>query len=185
MPERARTERAQVALLRGINVGGRNKLPMSELVRLLSGIGCLDVRTYIQSGNVVYLAGPALAARVPVLAAAAIKKDLGLTVPVVTRSGVALEAVARENPFAAEDPATLHVGFLADAPSEEAVAALDPERSPPDRFQVHGGEIYLCLPNGVARSKLTNDYFDRTLGTICTIRNWKTVLALLELVRAA
>ncbi len=180
------TASPQVALLRGINVGGKHKLPMAELARIFDELGCSEVRTYIQSGNVVYLAEAALAARVPALVAAALEAQRGFAVPVVGRSAAELAAVAAGNPFLAEgaDPATLHVAFLAAAPRAAAIAALDPDRSPPDRFHLVGRELYLCLPNGVARSKLTNDYLDRTLGTTSTIRNWKTVLALVELAGA-
>ena len=75
----------------------------------------------------------------------------------------------------------LHVVFLADAPDAEHVEALDPNRSSPDEFAVRGREIYLHCPNGLARSKLTNSYFDSRLSTISTMRNWKTVRKLLEL----
>jgi len=68
-------------------------------------------------------------------------------------------------------------------PDKRLVAALDPKRSPGDSFKVHGREIYLCLPNGVARTKLTNDYFDRALATTSTLRNWRTVMKLVEMTR--
>ena len=102
--------------------------------------------------------------------------------PVVTRSAVELRRAVEGNPFlaAGADVATLHVGFLASEPKAEPVAALDPARSPPDRFEVRGREIFLCLPDGVARSKLTNAYFDSKLATTSTFRNWRTVLTLLE-----
>jgi uncharacterized protein (DUF1697 family) len=79
------------------------------------------------------------------------------------------------------DIATLHVAFLADAPGAKRTALLDPGRSPPDRFVLRHREIYLHFPNGVARTKFTNVYFDSKLGTMSTVRNWRTVLRLLEL----
>jgi len=172
-----------VALLRGINVGGKNKLPMPVLAGLFEAIGCGAVRTYIQSGNVVFRAAPALSERVPDLISAAIARRFGLRVPVVTRTATELRGVRRRNPFLASGaaPETLHVGFLADRPPRAAVAALDRQRSPPDEFVVRGGEIYLRCPNGIGRSKLTNAYFDTQLGTTSTLRNWNTVLALVEL----
>jgi uncharacterized protein (DUF1697 family) len=175
-----------VALLRGINVGGKNLLPMAELARVFVAAGCGDVRTYIQSGNVVYRAQPALAARVPDLVAQRIARDFGLKVPVVTRSAAELARVATSNPFlrAGADTKELHVAFLAETPAKTAVAALDPRRSPPDELRVAGREVYLHLPNGVARTKLTNAYLDSTLGTTSTLRNWNTVLKLFELASA-
>lgn len=108
----------------------------------------------------------------------------------VIRSTIQLAAVVRGNPFLREpagqerpDVKHLHVAFLSRVPAEECVAALDPERSPGDRFEVLGGEVFLWLPNGVARTKLTNDYFDRTLGVASTLRNWNTVQKLVELLR--
>jgi uncharacterized protein (DUF1697 family) len=103
----------------------------------------------------------------------------------VIRTAAEIDGVVRGNPFlkAGADPKTLHVGFLRDRPSKSQVAALDPDRSPPDEFVVRGGEIYLRLPNGVARSKLTSQYFDSRLKTIITARNWRTVLKLQEMAR--
>ena len=174
---------AHVALLRGINVGGKNKLPMKDLVAVFAGAGCADVRSYIQSGNVVFRASPELAARLPALVAGAIAERFGLRVPVVMRTADELREVSEHNPFlaAGADRPALHVMFLADQPSPAHAAALDPERSPGDAFELRGRDIYLHCPNGVARTKLTNDYFDKTLATTSTGRNWNTVLHLLEL----
>ncbi|MCA9706760.1 MAG: DUF1697 domain-containing protein [Myxococcales bacterium] len=166
-----------VALLRGINVGGKNKLPMKTLAPLMSELGADDVATYIQSGNVVFSASAAVARRLPAALTEAIAERLGLQVPVLVRSADQWRAVIEGNPFEAEvtDPKTLHVGLLAKAPTPAQVAALDPDRSPPDAFAVQGATIYLHLPRGVAQTKLTNAYLDRTLGTTSTIRNWRTV----------
>lgn len=172
-----------IAFLRGINVGGRNKLPMKDLRVLFTDLGCAEVRTYIQSGNVVFAAPPDLAAEIPTRVSAAIEDRFGLTVPVVTRTAAELRNAAEANPFLAEDvdPKTLAVVFLADRPAPARVVRLDPDRSPPDRFAVVGREVYLHLPNGVARSKLTNAYLDSTLATISTARNLRTVNKLLEM----
>jgi len=174
-----------VALLRGINVGGKNKLPMDELVGLFAGAGCSDVKTYIQSGNVVFRATPKIATRLAERVSERIERSLGLRVPVVLRSAQELERVARTNPFlaAGADPEVLHVMFLADQPAKAAVTGLDPKRSPPDEFAVVGREIYLRCPQGMARTKLTNAYFDAKLATISTVRNWRTVTKLIELAR--
>jgi uncharacterized protein (DUF1697 family) len=158
-------------------------LPMKELVRMLEDAGCDDVRTYIQSGNAVYCATQARAARIPGALSRAIAARLGLEIPVVTRTAAELAAVARKNPFlkAGKDLERLHVMFLADRPSPSQVGKLDPQRSPGDSFLVQGREIYLHLANGAGRTKLTNQYFDSQLGTTSTMRNWKTVLALLAM----
>ena len=177
------TEGVHVALLRGINVGGKNVLPMKVLVALFEGAGCRAVRTYIQSGNVIFEANAALAALIPSIISARIEAECGFSPPVLVRSASDLAAVVRDNPHrgAGAEPSTLHVAFLAVAPSPALIATLDARRSPPDTFIVRGRELYLCLPNGVARTKLTNAYFDARLRTTCTVRNWRTVQALVAL----
>jgi uncharacterized protein (DUF1697 family) len=94
-----------------------------------------------------------------------------------------MRAVVRNNPFIKEGSAedTLHVMFLADLPRPGAARTLDPDRSPPNRFIVRGKQVYLLFPDGVARNKLTSSYFDSRLGTIGTVRTWRTVTKILEL----
>jgi len=168
-----------VALLRGLNVGGKNVLPMPELATLFEEAGCADVWTYIQSGNVVFRATATLAGRLSLEISARLRKRHGLRVPVILRTATEMKGVARRNPFLERgiDPGQLHVAFLMDAPGATA-AELDPGRSPPDAFAVLGREVYLSLPNGMARTRITSDYLDRTLGTTSTVRSWRTVLRL-------
>ena len=172
-----------VALLRGINVGGKNKLLMRDLSAMFVEVGCEDVRTYIQSGNVVFRADPALARRVPDLIGEAMAARFGYRVPVLTRTGSELAAILGANPFLGRgaEVGQLHVGFLADQPEAAAVDALDPDRSPPDEFAVVGREVYSYCPQGIARTKLTTRYFESKLSVTMTARNWKTVLKLHEL----
>jgi uncharacterized protein (DUF1697 family) len=103
---------------------------------------------------------------------------------VVLRSAEQMCAAASGNPYVkgGRDPAGLFIGFLADIPDREAVAALDPQRSPGDSYEVRAGEIYMHLTTGAADTKLTNAYFDSALKTVCTVRNWRTVLKLIEMV---
>jgi uncharacterized protein (DUF1697 family) len=178
----AQSSGVHVALLRGINLGGR-QVPMKELAAIFVEAKCREVRTYIQSGNVVFQTAAADAGRLAARVEKALLARFGFEVPVVTRSAAELRAVAGANPYlrAGADPGTLHVAFLAERPSPARVAALDPERSPPDRFTVNGSEIYLHCPKGYGNTKLTNSYFDAKLGTTSTVRNWKTVLTLLEM----
>ena len=170
-----------VALLRGINVGGKNLLPMKTLAEMFGRAGAVEVKTYIQSGNVVFRA--ARPEKVVAEVRAAIAAAFGLKVPVVMRSGAEMDAVAGANPFLHRgiDEAWLHVMFLADEPTAQMTAGLDAGRSPGDEFQVVGREIYLHLPNGAAKTKLTNAYFDSKLKTVGTQRNWSTVLTLREM----
>lgn len=157
-----------VALLRGINVGGKNLVPMPKLIALFEKAGCTEVETYIQSGNVVFVSkNPD---KIPGV----------LKMPVVIRTADELAGVVKRNPWP-KSTDILHVAFLADAPNAKTVASLDPKRSPGDEWMVKGKEIYLRLPNGAGRSKLTNAWFDSKLATTSTIRNWRTVLKLIEM----
>ncbi len=172
-----------IALLRGINVGGKNKLPMKTLVNLLEALGCTDVRTYIQSGNAVFSASPATAKKLPRQLAAAIDAKLGLRVPVLVREGAAFCRSMKKHPLAKKDSEDkhLHVMFLADRPTPAQVKKLDPNRSPGDTFRVVGQDLFVLCPNGVARSKLTNAWLDKALDTKSTARNWRTVQKLVAL----
>ena len=185
MPAKLPDSRAAtyVALLRGINVGGNNPLPMKDLTALFAKAGCDAVQTYIQSGNVVFRADRDLAASLPATLAKAIAARTQMRIPVLLRSAGELRRIAERNPFVERgmDPSKLHAVFLAAAPGAAAVAKLDPKRSPPDEFVVRGAEIYLHCPDGFGRSKLSNAYFDAKLDTISTVRNWRTVLKLLDL----
>lgn len=172
-----------LALLRGVNVGGKNRLPMKELAAIFEAAGCTGVQTYIQSGNVVFAAGDELAVALPRVIQAAIAARFGFVSPVVIRTREELAAVVMSNPHLAEGAPEeeLYVMFLAEHPDLTRVTTLDPLRSPPDTFAAIGREVYLRLPNGAARTKLTNDYFDRNLATISTSRNWRTVRSLVAL----
>lgn len=174
-----------VALLRGVNVGGKNMLPMKLLAEMFSAAGCTDVRTYINSGNVVFSAPAKHQKKLPALIEKRIAEQFGFHVPVIVRSATQLAATVRGNPFlqAGQPEKALHVYFLAQQASPDAIARLDTHRSPGDRFHVAGGEVYLHLTNGVANMKLTNAYFDSRLATVCTCRNWATVLKLLEMTK--
>jgi uncharacterized protein (DUF1697 family) len=175
-----------VALMRGINVGGKNMLPMKELVALFAKAGCGEVSSFINSGNVLFTASPALAAGLPKSIAAGIEKRFGFSVPIVLRTADELARVARSNPYldAKTDIDLLYVGFLADEPDSARIGGLDPKRSPPDKYSVVGREIYMHLSTGAAKTKLTNAYFDSKLSTISTMRNWKTTLKLVELTKS-
>ena len=133
-----------VALLRGVNVGGKNKLPMADLRDIFTAAGCAAVQTYIQSGNVVFKAAPDLAERAPEIVARAIRERFGYETAVVVRSSEELRQVAASNPFdTSGDPRFLQVAFLEDAPSAEAVSRLDPRAFAAGRVC---GARAQCLP---------------------------------------
>jgi uncharacterized protein (DUF1697 family) len=173
------------AFFRGINVGGNNKLPMSDLVQMFQAAGATDVRAYVQSGNVIFdppkrgLDG--LAERI----AAAVRAKFGHAPLAIFRTQDELHAILEANPFLRRnaDFARLHVLFLAEEPSAERLATLDPDRSPGDEYTVSGNEIFLYTPAGLGHSKLTNAYFDAKLKTVSTARNWRTVIAVTEMMQ--
>ncbi len=175
-------KKTYAALLRGVNVGGKNRLPMADLAAIFTAAGCARVRTYIQSGNVVFEATENELRNVAANVEAEVAKRFGFRCVFVTRLREEIEAVLKSSPFSAEaDEKWLHVYFLAQVPTKVAVAGLDAERSPGDRFHVAGREVYLLLPNGMARTKLTNAFFDGKLKTMSTARNWATVKKLAEM----
>lgn len=168
-----------VALLRGINVGGANRLPMANLRETMQVLGFENVATYIQSGNVVFdTSAPdtsgemALAVRIR----EAMVERHGVDVPVVLRSADELLRIVTVHPAAESgiDPKLLHVLFLDREPCDTG-EAIDPQRYEPDHWTVTGREVYVTYPNGSARSKLTIDVFERALGVAATARNLNTV----------
>ena len=172
-------------------MGGKNRLRMTDLKSLFRRAGCLGVRTYIQSGNVVFQAAESQIQHVLENVQAELVRRLGREIPIILRTGDDLAEVVANNPFASPsgDTRTLHVGFLPGTPVRQQRSKLEKHRSPPDEFAIRGREIYLHLPNGVSRTKLTNAYFDRVLGIPSTFRNWRTVRKLAgdvqDLTRAA
>lgn len=173
-----------IALLRGINVGGHNKVPMAELREACGEAGFVDVATYIQSGNVA-LRADGSARKVAERLRALLTERFDVDVPVVLRSVGDVERVATSNPYLEEGVAEkeLHVGFFLDRPRAARLADL-PEQ-PPGResFRVVGAEVYLHYPDGLGRSKLTSAWLDRAFGTTVTVRNWRTVNKLVDLGR--
>ncbi len=170
-----------VAMLRSINVGGRNRVAMADLRSLASSLGYHDVQTYVQSGNLVFT-GTGSPAPIAQALEDGIVSELGLTVPVVVRNTSQLRGILRDNPYAEldVDPKTIHVTFLADRPDKAKQSDLE-ERAGQfgdDRFTVVGGNVFLHCPGGHGETKLTNSYLERRLGVTGTTRNWRTVTTL-------
>ena len=170
-----------MALLRGVNLGSRNRIAMADLRALVGEVG-EDVQTYVQSGNVVFRS-KAKAAALAKAIEKSIKDALGLDVTVLLRTRRRLTDVMRRNPFdtAGVDPTKLHVTFLAETPSRDRVRSLSAQRFEPDEFDVVRREVYLLCPKGYGRSKLSNMFFERQLAVAGTTRNWRTVTKLAEL----
>lgn len=170
-----------VACLRGVNVGGANRLAKTDLLAAFSGAGAKNVETYIQSGNVVFHADDGAKVARESERLLATKFAIGAAVAVVEAEKLA--RIITANPFLAqgEDPAKLHLVLFCGPVAVEGFKALDPARSPPDAFAVGENCLYLLLPNGVARTKLTNAWLDSKLGVVSTMRNWTTATKLLAM----
>jgi len=180
---KTKSEETYVGLLRGVNVGGNNKLPMKALVALCEAHGCKSVQTYIQSGNVIFRAGAKIAGGFAEGLKTKIKEEFGFQTTVIVRSADNLKVAAKSNPFFTPKVETrfLHVMFLADEPNLTDVVKLNPVCEGEEAFSLRGKEIFFYLPNGVGRSKMANYGFDKILRTVGSTRNWQTVQKLIEL----
>jgi uncharacterized protein (DUF1697 family) len=165
-----------VAFLRAVNVGGR-RVPMRELPARFESLGHTDVSTYLQSGNVLFTSSGADRPRIGSELEAALADAYGIDVGIVLRDGPSMSETIAANPYheAEADTKTLHVVFLDRAPSADSITSADPDRSPPDRFEVIGREVFVNYPGGSGRSKLTLAWLERALGVSGTARNWNTV----------
>jgi len=168
------------ALLRGINVGGQNKVPMAELRKVMTGLGWGDVRTYLQSGNAVLTTddphpGPVLER--------ALAEHFGVRVPVLVRTAEELRAVAAACPLpvAELDPAKVLVLFIEEEPAEDHFAGLDAQLWAPDTFRHIGRAVYCHFPHGMGRSRLPAALERVRPALTMTGRNWRTVQRLIEL----
>jgi len=171
-----------VVLLRGINLAGRNRVGMGPLRDLLSSGGYDDVRTYVQSGNVVMRSRSGERALVSALHRR-LRDAFGFDIGIFVRTAAQLADVAANNPFlrpGVDHGRQLHVAFLEKVPARQALAALDPHRAPPDELHPRGREVYVWAPNGIGQSKVLQG-LDRILRTPMTVRNWRTVTALLDM----
>lgn len=168
--------RTFVALLRGINVGGRNSLPMRELVEVLEGLGLREVKTYIQSGNVVFQNEGGEPADLAGRMGDAIEKSHGFRPEVMLLKVDELQSAIAANPFpeAELEPKTLHLYFLGSEPENADLKALESIRREKERFKLEGKVFYLHAPLGIGRSKLAAQV-EKSLGVAVTSRNWRTV----------
>ncbi len=174
----------QIALLRGVNVGANNRVPMARLRELMEELGYEGVRTHLQSGNALFTAAGTPPARAAQEIEGQLARHLGLGVRVLVRTGDELARVIAANPLpeAVSEPARLLVNFLSQAPDPERLRALDPADFEPDIFGVGEREIYVWCPEGVRATKLSYAFWEKRLGVVATARNWNTVTRLGALV---
>jgi uncharacterized protein (DUF1697 family) len=170
-----------VALLRGVNVGGRGKLAMSDLREVAAAAGIDDARTYIQSGNLVGTTSSRSTEAVARSLAEGIAGLGGVAPDVAVRTRAELAKVIERSPFLrrGEDPGLLHVAFMV-GKGKAKVELADVDRYAPDEIVAVDRELHLFLPNGLGRSKLAADLLRPKLAR-GTMRNWRTVTKLLEM----
>lgn len=173
-----------IALLRGINVGGKNPLPMKQLASLLEDLGCQDVRTYIQSGNVVFRTKAKSTSRLSGMISSAIEKHHGFKPHVLLLEASDIGRAISGNPFptAESEPKTVHVGFLASAPEKPDLEKLDNLSKKTERFALKGTLFYLHAPDGIGRSKLAASA-EKLIGVSMTARNWRTVCKINDMIQ--
>jgi uncharacterized protein (DUF1697 family) len=171
-----------VALLRGINLGAKNRVAMADLRKLLEARGYQDVRTHLQSGNALFTVGRPAAATMERTIASAIKRELGVETVVLVRSAAEIASVVEQNPFAGRrgvDAKRLHAVFLSKAPARAATALIDLGGFAPSEYAFGKRVVYARLPGGVIGSPMPN--WERMLGVRATMRSWAVVLRLREM----
>lgn len=177
-------EHRWIALLRAVNLGARNRVPMAALRDLLEAAGYGSVRTYIASGNVLFTAPTDDRARLARELARLVEDAFGVVTTTVLRTPGELGAVLSSHPFG-EDTSRTHVSFLTADPDADGLARLAEADHGPDRVHVAGADVFLHYPQGVQGSTLTAAKLERLLGVPGTARNWRTVTALADLLPRA
>jgi uncharacterized protein (DUF1697 family) len=173
-----------IALLRGINVGGKKAVRMADLVALMHSLHAANVRSYLQSGNVVFDHDRAAPAELSRSMERAIKRKFGLDVSVIVRTAEEMQSIVSDNPLLQTqgiDAERLQVTFLKDIPQNPDVSYFEAVKDARELLRIHGKEIYLFCPDGYGRTKLSNQAFEKKLGATATTRNWKTVKVLGEM----
>jgi len=172
-----------IALFRGINVGGKNLLPMATLREILGGFDLQNIRTYIQSGNVVFDAVDISPIDLAKKIVEGIQERQGFSPSILLLTRAQLQAAADANPFpgAISDPKSLHFLFLAERPVSPNLDSMQKKKSTTERFVLTDSVFYLHAPEGIGRSKLAA-VAEKNLGVVTTGRNYRTVKKLLEMV---
>lgn len=174
-------------MLRGVNVGPNRRVPMADLRTLFEQAGHQNVRTYVQSGNIVLAAGDTAPAELEREAGRLIADRFGFDVPVIARTRAELAAVVARDPLGdvVTDPKRYQVSFCSAEVAPEVVSTLQAAAVGDERLVAHGRELYAWHPDGVARSKLWNALAGKGLGAVATARNWTTVTTLLQMAEEA
>jgi uncharacterized protein (DUF1697 family) len=172
--------RTYIALFRGINVGGHNILPMKELVELLDELGYKNVKTYIQSGNVVFQCDESTKAAISEQISSAVLQRFGFEARILLLDNLELNKALSGNPFPTENGKALHFYFLEHVPSKPDLQKMQSLQAASEQFKLEGKVFYLYAPDGIGRSKLAAQV-EKCLGVPATARNWNTVGKLVDL----
>ncbi len=175
-----------ISMLRGINVSGQKMIKMEALKALYESLNFKNVKTYIQSGNVLFESMIANPAEITKKIEDKIKRSFGFSVPVVLRMPNELHRVIEKNPFLIkrkEDVTKLHVTFLSRIPDSVLVNEIKSAAFKPDEFIISGREIYVFCPGGYGNTKINNSFFEKKLNVSATTRNWKTVNMLSDMAK--
>jgi uncharacterized protein (DUF1697 family) len=173
-----------IAMLRGINIGPHKRMKMEKLRTSCEAQGFASVQTYIQSGNLVFQADKLSAEAVAKKVEKCIVSDFGFSADVIVRKAEEMGQIVTGNPLLKEpgvETAKLHVVFLSEAPSSDAIKKLESLTLSPDRVRQRRKEVYFYFPNGVSGSSIWKHNLDRMLSVSGTMRNWKTVTTLCKM----
>ena len=170
-----------IALFRGINVGGNNRLLMAELVSVLEAMGYNNIQTYIQSGNVVFNHSKKLSPDTAKTISQKILQEFDFEPGVFLLDAAALQLAIANNPFDTSNPKALHFFFFNTPPASENIEKLEALRAESEQIKLGDHVLYLYAPDGIGRSKLATN-IERTLGVLLTARNWNTVKKLADMI---
>lgn len=175
-----------VSMLRAVNVGGTSRIKMSALQTLYESLGLADVRTLLQSGNVVFRSSLKDRSQLAKRIRQELERQLDLQIEVLLRTLAEIQSIVERGPVLSPraDMSKLLVMFLADVPDAQLQASLLKSHKGPEMIELRGPEIYLYYPEGVGRSKLSGAVIENRLQTYGTARNWNTLTKLLEVGRA-
>jgi uncharacterized protein (DUF1697 family) len=176
-----------ISILRGINVGGRKSIKMDALKKMYENLNFENIRTYVQSGNVIFLSKQNDPKKLEKAISSQIKFDFGFDVPVIILSVETLESIIENNPFSKEktkDTSFLHVTFLAERPLHFEKKSLMEKKHEDEEVEFTSKAIYLYCPMGYGNTKLNNNYLETKLKVTATTRNWKTTTELLKLAKS-
>jgi len=169
-----------ISFLRGINVAGNRGLKMAELEKIYGSLGFQNVQTYRQSGNVIFSHHGKDESGISTRIENALMTRMGLDVKIFLRSPNELAKIVEGHPFRNKDRTRVHVTLLHSKPVKVPIAKITAAAAKGEEFALYNREVFLFLPNGQGRTKLSNNFFEKTLGIAATTRNWNTISGLLK-----